>query len=157
MRHATVNQVLGVPPAAPAEAAAHFAARLAHYTDVSDVHAALEHGDPGFTLVDSRGDAAWAQAHIQGAVHLPTAAIPDRAAELLDPARPVVVHCWGPGCDGAARAALAVARQGYRVKEMLGGIEYWIREGFAVQTPGGRVRRVPDTLTAPAAAVHCDC
>jgi rhodanese-related sulfurtransferase len=157
MRHTTVNQVLGVPPAAPAEAAAHFAARLAHYTDVSDVHAALERGDPGFTLVDSRGDAAWAQAHIQGAVHLPTATIPARAAELLDPARPVVVHCWGPGCDGAARAALALARLGYRVKEMLGGIEYWIREGFAVQTPEGRVRRAPDALTAPAAAVHCDC
>lgn len=54
---------------------------------------------------------------------------------------PVVVHCWGPGCDGATRAALALARLGFRVKEMLGGIEYWIREGYAVETAHGVQRR----------------
>jgi hypothetical protein len=32
---------------------------------------------------------------------------------------------------------LALARLGYRVKEMLGGIEYWIREGFPVETAEG--------------------
>ena len=34
------------------EAIAHFTARLAYETDVSDVHAAL--GAPGWVLVDSR-------------------------------------------------------------------------------------------------------
>jgi hypothetical protein len=40
---------------------------------------------------------------------------------------------------------------------MLGGIEYWIREGFTVVTPDGRSRRAADLLTAPAASVACDC
>lgn len=34
------------PSAPPTDALAHFTARLAHRTDVSDVHAALESGGP---------------------------------------------------------------------------------------------------------------
>ena len=94
--------------------------------------------------MDSRGPAGWGQGHLPGAVHLPTAEIPARAPSLLDPAVPVVTYCWGPGCDGATQAALALARLGYQVKEMLGGIEYWIREGFSVDTGQGRQRRSPD-------------
>lgn len=144
-------------PAAPADAAAFFAAQLTFQTDVSDVHAALESGDPGFVLVDSRGSAAWEQGRIPGSVHLPTAEIPARASTLLDPAWPIVTYCWGPGCDGSTRSALALALQGYRVKEMLGGIEYWIREGFPVATDTGMIRRAADPLTAPARSVTCDC
>lgn len=129
-------------------AIAFFAARLAHQTDVADVatdRAVL-------TVVDSRSRAAWDQGHVPGAVHLPTADIPARAAELLPPDRPVVTYCWGPGCNGATRAALALATIGYDVREMLGGIEYWIREGLPVETRDGTVTAEPDPLTAP-----CGC
>ncbi|WNI26038.1 rhodanese-like domain-containing protein [Streptomyces sp. ITFR-16] len=152
------NPVLRVPPAAPAEAAAHFGASLAFHADVSDVAAALAaDGDPGFVLLDSRSTASWDQGHIPGAVHLPTALIAEQARELLDPAVPVVTYCWGPGCNGAARAALALAELGYRVKEMLGGFEYWAREGFAFETWQGEERRAADPLTAPADADDCGC
>ncbi|GAA0365377.1 hypothetical protein GCM10009530_13920 [Microbispora corallina] len=40
---------------------------------------------------------------------------------------------------------------------MIGGFEYWAREGFAVVTASGGERRPPDPLTAPAAAVSCGC
>ncbi|MGE5830863.1 MAG: rhodanese-like domain-containing protein [Micromonosporaceae bacterium] len=140
---------------APAQAAAYFAARLAFETDASDVHAALETGEPGFVLVDSRGAAAWAQAHIPGARHLPTAEMGQRALAELDPTVAVVTYCWGPGCNGGVRAALALARLGYQVKEMIGGIEYWIREGYPVRTPTGLVTREPDPLAA--AVIDCAC
>ncbi|MEU1820945.1 rhodanese-like domain-containing protein [Streptomyces abikoensis] len=143
--------------AEPADSAAYFAARLAFHTDVADVHAALTAGRADFTLVDSRSTAAWDQGHVPGAVHMPTADIPRLAAGQLDPAVPVVVYCWGPGCDGATRAALVLARLGYRVKEMLGGIEYWIREGYEVETWEGRSARDPDPLTAPVGAADCGC
>jgi rhodanese-related sulfurtransferase len=140
----------------PEFAAAFFAARLAFQTDVSDVRDALSRGE--LVLVDSRSRTAWDQAHIPGAVHLPTAEIAARAAGLLDPAVPVVTYCWGPGCNGATRAALALARAGYPVKEMIGGLEYWIREGFAVRTPDGEVTTDPDPLTAPAGTpAACGC
>ncbi|MFJ9682145.1 rhodanese-like domain-containing protein [Streptomyces sp. NPDC101194] len=152
------NPVLRVPPAAPAAAAAHFGASLAFHADVSDVEAALSaDGDPGFVLLDARSTASWDQGHVPGAVHLPTALIPEQARNLLDPAVPVVTYCWGPGCNGAARAALALAELGYRVKEMLGGFEYWVREGFEFETLDGPQRREADPLTAPVGSGDCGC
>lgn len=141
---------------APADAAAHFAHRLAVETDVSDVAAALDSGAPGFVLLDSRSAAAWAQGHVPGAVHLPGRELGARAEAELDRSVPVVTYCWGPGCNGATRAALALARLGFRVREMIGGFEYWAREGLPVATAEGVTRRAPDPLTAPAGAA-CGC
>ncbi|MEU7590804.1 rhodanese-like domain-containing protein [Micromonospora sp. NPDC049230] len=146
-----------VPPADPATAAAHFHNRLRVETDVSDVHADLSARTPGLFVVDSRGAAAWAQGHLPGAVHLPTAEIASRAADLIPPGSAVVTYCWGPGCNGATRAALEFARLGYPVKEMLGGFEYWVREGLPVVTETGLTRRPVDDLTAPIATITCEC
>lgn len=152
------NPVLRVPPASPAVAAAYFGASLAFHADVSDVAAALASEDaPGFVVLDSRSTASWDQGHVPGAVHLPTALVPERAVALLDPAVPVVTYCWGPGCNGATRAALALAELGYQVKEMLGGFEYWAREGFAYETWEGVGQRTADALTAPVDAEDCGC
>ncbi|MFF2330837.1 MULTISPECIES: rhodanese-like domain-containing protein [unclassified Streptomyces] len=154
----TTNPVLRVPPASPAAAAAHFGASLAFHTDVSDVAAALAaDDDPGFVLLDSRSTASWEQGRVPGAIHLPTALIPEHARSLLDPSVPVVTYCWGPACNGAARAALALADIGYRVKEMLGGFEYWVREGFDFETGEGRERPGTDPLTAPVSDRACGC
>ncbi|NEA65658.1 rhodanese-like domain-containing protein [Streptomyces sp. SID12488] len=153
-----LNPVLRVAPASPTEAAAHFGASLAFHADVSDVAAALAaDGDPGFVVVDSRSTESWDQGHIPGALHLPTALIPEQAAGLLDRSVPVVTYCWGPGCNGATRAALALAQLGYQVKEMLGGFEYWVREGFEFETWEGRERRTADALTASVDAAACGC
>lgn len=153
-----VNPVLRIAPAAPAAAAAHFRASLAFHADVSDVAAALATGgDAGFVVLDSRSTESWDQGHVPGAVHLPTALIPARAEDLLDKTVPVVTYCWGPGCNGATRAALALAELGYQVKEMLGGFEYWVREGFEFETWEGRERGAIDLLTAPVDAADCGC
>jgi len=134
------------------DAAAFFAARLAFQTDVADVQAAIstKPGVPGFVLIDSRSTESWDQGHIPGAIHLPTAEL---ATADLDPDLPVVTYCWGPGCNGATRAALVLAERGFAVKEMIGGIEYWVREGFPVRTKEGDVGQHPDPLTAPS----CGC
>lgn len=156
MRDAPVLTGLMPPAAEPAAAAAHFAARLAFETDVSDVRAALLAG-AAFTLVDSRSTDAWQQGHLPGALHLPTAQIAARAAGLVPAGLTVVTYCWGPGCNGATRAALAFAQLGYRVKEMLGGYEYWVREGFPVQTATGLAAKPADGLTAVRPGIPCGC
>jgi rhodanese-related sulfurtransferase len=133
-----------------------FTARLTFQTDVSDVRAALGGSTDAFVLIDSRSDDSWAQGHIPGAVHLPTAEIAARAGALVPTGSSVVTYCWGPGCNGATRAAAEFARLGYAVREMLGGIEYWTREGFPVATAAGDVVRPADPLTAPA-GIACAC
>ena len=137
----------------------HFAAKLRFETDPSDVAAAFAAGDE-FVLVDVRGHTSWHQGRIAGALHLPHAEIPARAAELIPAGTPVVVYCWGPACNGATRGALQFARLGYPVKEMIGGFEYWTREGLEIVDDAGSLTRAVDTLTAPrpsAAGISCDC
>lgn len=63
----------------------------------------------------------------------------------------MVTYCWGPGCNGATRAALTLARLGFEVREMIGGIEYWIREGLPVETATDTVTGPVDPLTSPCA------
>ena len=133
--------------ATQAEAVSHFRGRLGFESDVSDVAAALAEPEPGFVLVDTRSDASWAQGHVPGAIHLPWRRIAAEATERIPAGTPVVVYCWGPGCNGATHAALELALLGYPVKEMLGGFEYWVREGFAFDTSAGLGQLPPDALT----------
>ena len=150
--------MLSVDTAAePATAAAHFADRLQFETDVSDVHDALHETPDALVLVDSRGQAAWDQGHVPDALHLPTPYIADRATGLIPRDVLVVTYCWGPACNGATRAALEFARLGYRVKEMIGGYEYWVREGLPVTTATGLTTRAADPLVAPPSGVSCAC
>ncbi len=109
------------------DAIAHFSRRLALETDAADVADALAAGAPP-VLVDARSPEAFAAAHLPGALNLPR----PLAADSL-PAGDIVVYCWGPGCNGATKAALEVARLGRPVREMLGGFEYWVREGHPVE------------------------
>lgn len=123
----------------------YFSAKLAHETDPSDVYAAQRAGE-SFVLVDVRSADAWDQGHAVGAIHLPYREIAARAAIELDPAVPVVVYCWSPGCNAGAKGAVEFARLGYAVREMIGGFEYWAREGLPVEASTGPLPRRFDPL-----------
>jgi rhodanese-related sulfurtransferase len=126
--------VLETPPAAPADAHRHFAAKLTVETDPWDVNADLQRGGGRFVVVDARSAEAYAECHVPGAVSLPHRAITaESAAAALPGSLPVVVYCWGPACNAAAKAAVRLAALGYAVKEMVGGLEYWRHEGHAVE------------------------
>lgn len=120
-----------------------FSARLAHETDPSDVYAAQRAGER-FVLVDVRGDEAWQQGRISGAVHMPYRIISDRAPDEIPIDMPVVVYCWSPGCNAGVKGALAFAQLGYEVREMIGGYEYWVREGQPFENDRGPCDRVFD-------------
>lgn len=129
----------------PTTTAAHYAAKLAVETDASDVWAARQAGEV-FHLVDVRGRAAWDQGHAAGALHIPRQELAERVAELGE-GIPVVVYCWSPGCNGGAKGALELARLGVPVKEMIGGFEYWAREGYPVEGASGPIEHETDRLT----------
>jgi rhodanese-related sulfurtransferase len=116
----------------PEIAHAHFQHRLEVETDADDVGSAIVDGTADFILLDARSPAAYAAAHLQGAVSLPHRGI---TAETLDELGegPIVVYCWGPGCNAAQHAGARIARLRRQVKEMLGGWEYYVREGWPVE------------------------
>ena len=126
-----------------------FAAKLAYETDASDVHAALKAGEE-LIVVDVRSDEAWAQGRVSGAIHMHYSEIATRAPQEIPADVEVVVYCWSPGCNAGAKGALEFAKLGYRVREMIGGFEYWVREGYPVQDADGIHHRPVDALTGVA-------
>ncbi len=127
-----MSQVTETPAADPATALAHFEARLAVETDAADVAADLQAGATPYTILDVRGEASYRRGHVPGAVNAPSGRITGEVAAAL-PEGLLVVYCWGPGCNGAQKAGAALTAHGRQVKEMLGGFEYWIREGRPVE------------------------
>lgn len=127
------SAVMAEPPAAPAEAAAHFGRLLTFETDCWDVHDALSRGVADFVLLDVRSPAAFAAGHVPGARSLPHRAITEASLAAAFPAGTAfVVYCAGPHCNGADRAALRLAHLGRPVKKMLGGVTGWLDEGFTL-------------------------
>ena len=114
------------------DALSYFSHRLAFETDVADVAAALEAGgDPGFVLLDARSPRSYEAGHLPGARLLTRPCEADDVAALGDAL--LVVYCWGPACNGATKAARELAALGRPVKEMIGGFEYWERDGHPVE------------------------
>ncbi len=141
----STSQVLAVPPAAAAAAHEHFSRRLAVEADCFDVAADVTRGSVPYTILDVRGPASYAAGHVPGSINVPSGSIDADVAGSL-PAGLLVVYCWGPGCNGAHKAAAALSRHGRQVKEMIGGFEYWIREGQPIE--GERVEHLA-TLAQP--------
>jgi rhodanese-related sulfurtransferase len=127
-------------------AAEHFAAKLAFETDASDVHAARKAGER-IAVVDVRSAEAWAQGRIVDAIHMHYSEIATRAPQEIPLETPVVVYCWSPGCNAGDKGALEFAKLGYDVRLMIGGFEYWVREGYPVEDADGVHRRPIDPLT----------
>lgn len=48
----------------------------------------------GVQVVDVMGASEYEASHLPGAIHLPLGKIPERAPEVLDPARGVVTYCY---------------------------------------------------------------
>ena len=112
------------------EALAHFESSLRFETDCWDVHSVMNTPQQDFVLLDVRGTEKYNAGHIPGAIDLAHRKI--IAGKLAAyPAETVfITYCAGPHCNGAARAAIRLAKLGRPVKIMTGGITGWLDEGF---------------------------
>lgn len=122
---------------------AHVDARLAYEIDVVAAAEAVAAGEA--VLVDTRRRESWEHGHIAGALHLPATAVEERMPELPRD-RTLIVYGWGPGCNGPTATARTLLAAGLDVRELLGGYEYWVRNGFEFETADGVTRRTPDPL-----------
>lgn len=77
-----------------------------------------------YLLLDVRGDEAFAQSHIEGAISVPVASLDQRMAELPKD-RELVVYCWKKTCMEGAKAAVRLAEAGFYVRELNTGWREW--------------------------------
>ena len=128
----TFSRVLETMPALPEEAHQHFSRKLSCETDPADVYTDIQNSQNNFIFVDVRSPDDYKQAHAEGAVNIPHVEMTEERMAEFSKDQVFVVYCWGPGCNGATKAGFKLSRLGFPVKEMIGGIEYWEKEGYPV-------------------------
>jgi rhodanese-related sulfurtransferase len=110
----------------------YFRDKLAFETDAWDLNEMLrEHAN--VVVVDARSEAAYAQEHIPQALNLPHRKMNPETTRHLDRRALYVTYCDGIGCNASTKGALKLAELGFQVKELIGGIEWWKRDGYATE------------------------
>jgi rhodanese-related sulfurtransferase len=110
----------------------HYQDKLAFETDSWDLKVALEEGE-NVIAIDARSSEAFEAEHIPGAINIPHRAMsPDTTAEL-DRNALIVTYCDGIGCNASTKGALNMTKLGFRVKELMGGLDWWKRDGHPTE------------------------
>ncbi|HLP90910.1 MAG TPA: rhodanese-like domain-containing protein [Nostocaceae cyanobacterium] len=125
---------------------AYYQRKLAYEIDSSDLYIALNKGE-AITVVDGRSAAAFAEEHIPGALNLPHREICFNSTEILDKSRLYVCYCDGIGCNASTKTALKLLTLGFEVRELIGGLDWWKRDGYA--TDGKKAQ--------PGMMINCGC
>ncbi|WP_251977243.1 rhodanese-like domain-containing protein [Salinicola avicenniae] len=126
--------VLDTPPVAPDLMAVAMAEKLARYSDAWDLAVDLASGVEALVVIDTRAPERYAAGHIPGALSLPHVEMTPARLTALSKDRVYVCYCDGIGCNGSTRGAFKLASAGLRVKELLGGLDFWKRDGHPVAT-----------------------
>jgi len=121
------------PAADPKAARAHFEGKLGVETDPSDVRFDQQNSPDAFVLVDCRSPESFAKRHIPGAVNVPYRTMDGATTLPLTKYPLVVTYCTSVSCNASTKGAARLAALGFRVKEMVGGIEAWEAEGYPVE------------------------
>jgi rhodanese-related sulfurtransferase len=114
--------------------------KLRFHTDSWDLSVDLKAALAAIAVIDARSRDAYIAGHIPGAVSFPHREMNAETTARLDRSKVYVVYCDGIGCNASTKGAYKLARLGFRTKELLGGLDWWRRDGHPVITslePGG--------------------
>ena len=87
---------------------------------------------PEIIVIGARSRDANAAGHIPGATSFPHREMSAETTARLDRSKVYVVYCDGIGCNASTKGAHKLARLGFRTKELLGGLDWWTRDGHPV-------------------------
>jgi rhodanese-related sulfurtransferase len=118
----------------PFETATLMRDKLRFHTDSWDLFVDLKAGCPDITVVDARSWDSYQKGHIPGAISFPHREMTEETVASLDRNKVYVVYCDGIGCNGSTKGSYKLSRLGFRVKELLGGLDWWQRDGHPIET-----------------------
>lgn len=108
----------------------HYENKLAFEMDPSDLYAEFENSTD-YIAVDTRQAFGFEKEHIPTAVNLPHRDMTEANTKDLDKTKIYVCYCDGIGCNASTKGALKLAKLGFKVKELIGGIAWWKIDGYA--------------------------
>lgn len=106
----------------------HYSDKLAYEIDSWDLNVGLEAGE-NIAVVDARSPEAFQREHIPGAVNIPHHTMSPETTRHIDKNILVVTYCDGIGCNGSTKGALNMLKLGFHVRELIGGLDWWKRDG----------------------------
>lgn len=98
--------------------------KLTFETDSWDLNEAMK-SDSGVVVLDVRTQQSFERCHIDGAISFPHQGITEENVRDLDVSKTYVVYCDGLGCNAATNGAFKLAKLGYTVRELTGGLTWW--------------------------------
>lgn len=110
--------------------------KLAFEMDPSDLFDALNNGEK-IVVIDARKAFGFEAEHIPTAINIPHREMTIDSTKHLDTAVLYVTYCDGIGCNASTRGALNMAKLGFKVKELMGGIEWWKFDGYTTEGTNG--------------------
>lgn len=113
----------------PHETSSVMSDKLRFHTDSWDLAVDLKAAHPDIVVVDVRSSNSYAKEHIPGAINFPHREMTLESTKKLDRSKIYVVYCDGIGCNGSTKGAYKLSHLGFRVKELLGGLDWWRRDG----------------------------
>ena len=114
----------------------YYESKLAYEMDPSDLFDALNNGEKVIAL-DARKAFGFAAEHIPSAINIPHREMSPETTAHLDKEILYVTYCDGIGCNASTKGALNMAKLGFKVKELIGGIEWWKFDGYATEGTKG--------------------
>jgi len=127
-----ISAVLEFGAPQPGETAKVMKDKLRFHTDSWDLSVDLKAALPEIVVIDARSRDAYISGHIPGAVSFPHREMNAATAASLDRSKVYVVYCDGIGCNASTKGAYRLALLGLRTKELLGGLDWWRRDGHPV-------------------------
>ena len=124
------------------EQISYYQAKLRYETDASDLFAALS-AQENLVVIDARSREAFAKEHIPGAINIPHRSLSAETTAHLDKEASYVTYCDGIGCNASTKGAMRMAQLGFSVRELMGGLDWWRRDGFATQGENAAVGEAP--------------
>lgn len=106
--------------------------KLEYEIDSWDLNDALISGE-NIVIVDARSVEAYGNEHIPGAISLPHRLMDAITTNELDKESLYVTYCDGIGCNASTKGALNLTLLGFNVKELLGGLDWWKRDGYPTE------------------------
>jgi len=106
--------------------------KLQFEIDSWDLHEALKQGNK-IVVIDARSKEAFENEHIPGAVNIPHRTMTEGNTSQLDKTVLYVTYCDGIGCNASTKGALNMVKLGFQVKELMGGIDWWKRDGYPTE------------------------
>jgi rhodanese-related sulfurtransferase len=111
----------------------HFRDKLAFETDAWDLNEVLHEG-ANVVIVDTRNESAYAQEHIPQSINLPHRKMDVESTRQFDRSATYVTYCDGVGCNASTKGALKLAELGFEVRELIGGLDWWKRDGYPTES-----------------------